>query len=63
MIEDGYSSVHEVKSRDIDSARVYLYGQLRTVSRAASTFAHLVSTSASLKGIHKPKSSKNKVAW
>lgn len=45
MIEDGYSSVHEMKDQETDSVRVYLSGQLRTVSRAASPFAHLVSTS------------------
>lgn len=58
MIEDSYSSVHEVEDR----VRVHLYGQLRPVSGAASTFAHQASTGESLKNILKMKSSKIKVA-
>lgn len=59
---DGYSSVHEMKDEETDSVGFYLYGQLRIVSRAGSTFAHLLPTSESLQGILEPKSSKNKVA-
>lgn len=39
--------LHEVENRDMDSLRVCVYGQLRTGSRAAGTFAHHLSTSES----------------